>query len=207
MATPSEYDVQPSGDSNGRGDANDRGDSGGRNGGFPTLRALVVLVVFVAVTVLVLSEIHPAATKVTAGSTVATTTTTTRPAHPTTTTTTIPANKVPVVVANASGVTGAAAKISSQLAASGWDLLTPVNATSDVATSSVYYVAGFQPEANTIATSLHLPASAVAPYTTAVPISSLGTAEVVVIAGPDLADSTASAATTTTTAVTTTTAG
>jgi hypothetical protein len=159
----------------------------------------------VAITVLVLSEIHPAATKTAAGSTATTTTTTTvttttRPTHPTTTTTTTPPNKVPVVVANASGVTGAAAKISTQLATGGWDLLAPVNATKDVTTSSVYYVAGFQPEAEIIATSLHLPASALAPYTTAVPISSVGTAEVVVVIGPDLADKTASAAATTTTA-------
>jgi hypothetical protein len=166
----------------------------------------------VAITVLVLSEIHPAATKTAAGSTASTTaittTTTTRPTHPTTTITTTPPNKVPVVVANASGVTGAAAKISTQLATGGWDLLAPVNATKDVTTSSVYYVAGFQPEAAIIATSLHLPASAVAPYTTAVPISSVGTAEVVVVVGPDLADKTASAAATTSTAAaTTTTAG
>jgi hypothetical protein len=197
VATPSEFDVQPS------------GDSGGRDGGFPTFRALLVLVAFVAITVLVLSEIHPAATKVASAST-ASTTTTTRPTHPTTTTTTTPPNKVPVAVANASGVTGAAAKISTQLATGGWDMLAPENATKDVTTSSVYFVAGFQPEAEIIATSLHLPASAVAPYTTAVPISSIGTAEVVVVIGPDLADKTASAAATATTAgaaATTTTAG
>ena len=117
---------------------------------------------------------------------------------------------MPVVVANASGVTGAAATISSELATGGWDMLAPVNATTEVTTSSVYFVAGFQPEAEIIATSLHLPASAVAPYTTAVPISSVGTAQVVVVAGPDLADKTAAPAGTTTTAVaaaTTTTAG
>jgi hypothetical protein len=191
VATPSDYDAQPS------------GDSGGRDGGFPTFRALIVLVAFVAVTVLVLSDIHPAATKAASGSTATTTTTTTtttRPTHPTTTTTTIPPNKVPVVVANASGVTGAAAKISSQLATGGWDLLAPVNATTEVTTSSVYFVAGFQREAEIIAASLHLPASAVAPYTTAVPISSVGTAQVVVIVGPDLADKTTAAAATTTTA-------
>jgi hypothetical protein len=187
VATPSDYDAEPS------------EDSGGRDGGFPTFRALVVLVVFVAMTVLVLSDIHPAATKTASGSTAVSTTTTTKPAHPTTTTTTVPPNKVPVVVANASGVTGAAEKISSQLATGGWDLLAPVNATTEVTSSSVYYVAGFQPEAEIIATSLHLPTSAVAPYTTAVPISSIGTAEVVVVAGPDLADQTAAAAAATTT--------
>ena len=84
------------------------------------VRALIVLVLFVAVTVLALSELHPwldqsrAAGLVTAATTV---TTTTKPAHPTTTTTTIPPSKVPVLVANASGVTGAAAAVSAQLQA------------------------------------------------------------------------------------------
>jgi hypothetical protein len=40
-----------------------------------------------------------------------------------TTTTTVPPAKVPVVVANASGVTGAAAAISAELTAGGWNLL------------------------------------------------------------------------------------
>ena len=52
-------------------------------------------------------------------------TTTTKPAHPTTTTTTIAPSKVPVLVANASGVTGAAAAISAQLKPAGWDTAAP----------------------------------------------------------------------------------
>jgi hypothetical protein len=153
------------------------------------MRALIVLVVFVAVTVLALSKLHPASTKAAPGSaTRATSTSTTRPAHPTTTTTTIAPSKVPVLVANASGVTGAAAAISAQLKPAGWDLLPPADASAQVTTSHVYYVVGFKPEADAIASSLQLPATSVGPYTTAAPISSIGSAEVAVVVGPDLAD-------------------
>jgi hypothetical protein len=72
----------------------------------------------------------------------------------------------------------------------------PVNATARVTTSHVYYVAGQQASAEAIATSLHLPPSAVAPYTTAAPISTIGTAEVVVVVGPDLASGGGSTSTT-----------
>jgi hypothetical protein len=65
-------------------------------------------------------------------------------------------------------------------------MLTPINATSDVSTSQVYYLAGFQPEAASIAASLHLPASAAVPYTSAVPVNPIGTAQVIVVAGPDI---------------------
>jgi hypothetical protein len=187
VADPSEYDGQPS------------GDSGGRNGGFPIVRAVIVLVVFVAATALMLGEIHPTTTKTASGSAPAPTTSTTRPTHPTTTITTIAPNRVPVLVANASGVAGAAAAVSTQLQAGGWDLLPPVNASADVPTSHVYYVAGFQKEADTIASSLHLSASAVAPYTTAAPISSIGTADVVVVVGPDLAVKSSASTTTSST--------
>ncbi len=47
-----------------------------------------------------------------------------------------------------------------------------------------------------MAATLHLPASAVLPYTTAAPVSTIGTAEVLVVVAPDLAQ-TASATTTT----------
>jgi hypothetical protein len=110
----------------------------------------------------------------------------------------VPPSKVPVLVANASGVTGAAAALSARIQASGWDMLPPTNATSDVTTSSVYYKPGFQPSATSIASSLSLPATAVVPYTSAVPVTSVGTAEVIVVAGPDLSTNSATTTTTTT---------
>ncbi len=152
-----------------------------------------MLVAFVVVTVLLLGVIHPSAT-VDASSSVPTTTT--LPAHPAPTTTTIPPSRVPVQVANASGVTGAAEAVTTQLQPGGWDLLPPVNASAQVTTSNVYYVSGQQKAAQTIAASLHLPASSVAPYTTSAPVTSIGTAEVVVVVGPALADQATTATTT-----------
>ena len=203
MADPPENDRQSS------------GDPGRRAGGFPAVRAGVLLIVFVVATVIVLGEIHtqPTKTASTAAPVVATSTSTsiststTKPAHRTghtTTTTTVaavPPSQVPVLVANGSGKPGAAAAISTQLKAAGWDTLPAVNASADVPTSHVYYAPGFQPEATNIATTLHLTSSVVAPYSTAVPISSIGTAEVVVVAGPDLTGA-ATAPTTSTTAAT-----
>ena len=178
MANPSEHDGRPSGGPR------------GRDGGIRAGRAFLVLVLFVVVTLLALSKVHPTTTKAASGAASAPTTSTTAPkaTHPTTTTTTIPPSKVPVLVANASGVNGAAALISDQLKPHGWDLLPPTNASTQVTVSHVYYVAGFKPEADAIASSLHLPATSVGPYTTAAPISSIGTAEVAVVVGPDLAD-------------------
>jgi LytR cell envelope-related transcriptional attenuator len=182
--------------------------SNGSPGGesrLPPFRAAIVIVVFVAATVLLLGVIHPQQANVASGSTTpassdTTTTTTTAKGHsPPTTTTTIPPSSVAVLVANASGVTGAAATISARLAPGGWHLLAPVNASSDVSTSSVYYVAGQQKPAATVASSLGLPASSVVPYTTAAPVPTIGTADVVVVAGPDVS--------TTTTTTTSATAG
>jgi hypothetical protein len=176
----------------------------GRAGGIPLVRASIVLVAFVVTTVLMLGVIHPSAIRSASGSAPATPASTGQPTHQSTTTTTVPPSRVPVLVANASGVNGAAATVSNRLQVGGWNLLPPVNASTKVPTSHVYYVAGQQQAADAIAASLHLPASEVLPYTTAAPITTIGTAEVVVVVGPDLAA--ASASTTTTTAAARTTA-
>ena len=196
MDNPSEFDEQPS------------AHSGGQGGAFPIGRAAIVLVMFVLATVLLLRVIHPSATTSATGSATTSATTsatgsastappTTHPATPTTTTTSAhPPSSVPVLVANASGVSGAAATVTNQLQVGGWALQPPVNASAQVPTSHVYYVAGQEQAAIQIAKSLHLPASAVVPYTTAAPITSIGTAEVVVVVGPDLARPTSATTTT-----------
>jgi LytR cell envelope-related transcriptional attenuator len=174
----------------------------GRPGGFPTLRALALLAVFVVVAIVSLGKVHGTTTP-----SVASPTTTAPPktvAHSgsthasstTTTSTTHPPGSVPVLVANATAVSGAAGDVSNELQAVGWSMLPPVNASTRVSSSHVYYVAGREQEAASVAATLHLPSSAVMPYTTAAPISSIGTAEVVVVVGPDLA---ATATTTSTT--------
>jgi hypothetical protein len=197
---PSEFDEQPS------------AHSGGQGGAFPIGRAAIVLVMFVLATVLLLRLIHPSATTSATGSattsatgSASTTPSTTHPATPTTTTTSAhPPSSVPVLVANASGVSGAAATVTNELQVGGWALQPPVNASAQVPTSHVYYVAGQEQAATQIAKSLHLPASAVVPYTTAAPITSIGTAEVVVVVGPDLASPTSATTTTAATARTST---
>jgi hypothetical protein len=174
----------------------------------PLDRAVILLGLFVLVTVLLLGQIHTsssgsvgaaASTTTTTSSTSPGTPTTTKP--PSTTTTTSAAAKhanVPVLVANASGKPGAAAAVTSQLQVAGWNVQAPINATANVTTSTVYYVAGQKVAATEVAASLHLPRSAVLPYTTAAPVSTIGTAEVLVVVAPDLA--TAITTTTTTTA-------
>ena len=153
------------------------------------VRAGLVLVVFVVATVGLLRIIHPSASSGAAGSTSNPSTVTTIAGHAsTTTTTTIPASRVSVLVANASGVTGAAEATTTKLQPGGWNLLTPVNATAQVTASNVYYVAGYQRPALAVATSLKLAATSVVPYTTSAPISTIGTAQVLVVVGPDLAD-------------------
>jgi cytoskeletal protein RodZ len=167
---------------------------------------VIVIALFVVSTVLLLGVIHPStsasgsASSPSVGTGTNSSTTTTKPNHSPPTTTTVPTSRVPVVVANASGVNGAAAAVTAELKPSGWNLLAPTNATAQETTSHVYYLAGFEPEARAIATTLQLPATAVIPYTTAAPINSIGTAQVLVVVGPDLANKFAPAATTATTA-------
>jgi len=163
----------------------------------PIDRAVILLGLFVLATVLLLGQIHPSTTGSGAPSASGTTTTTTSgssattaPAHGATTTTTAPRvhpSNVPVLVANASGKPGAAASVTQQLQVAGWNVQAPINATANVTTSAVYYVAGQRVAATQVAVTLHLPASAVLPYTTAAPVSTIGTAEILVVVAPDLA--------------------
>ena len=164
----------------------------------PIDRAAILIGLFVLAVVLLLGQIH---TSVPAGSgsPAASTTTTTAPGTSTTTapvvttTTTTPVakakSKVPVLVANASGKPGSAATVTNELQVAGWNVQTPINATANVATSSVYFVAGQKVAATAVAATLHLPPSVVLPYTTAAPVSTIGTAEVLVVVAPDLAGS------------------
>jgi len=170
----------------------------------PIDRAVILLGLFVLAVVLLLGQLHPTSTTAVAGTSTTTpasaagggsgagggTTTTTAPAARTTTTTTAPKAKpsnVPVLVANASGKPGAAASVTNELQVAGWNVQAPINATANVSTSSVYYVAGQKAAALGVAATLHLPSSVVLPYTTAAPVSTIGTAEVLVVVAPDLA--------------------
>ena len=164
---------------------------------FPFARAVLLLVLFVILAVLLVSQVHPTAIKGSATSPQVAATTTTAP-HPTTTTTTVPPTNVPVLVANGSTSSGAAGDLSNQLRSAGWSVLPAVNATISVAKSSVYYAAGQEGPARAIASSLHLPSSAVQPLTSSAPVAATGGADVVIIIGADLGPQVVSASTSST---------
>ena len=129
----------------------------------------------------------------------ATTTTTTKPATTTTahsshghqgattTTTTVPHGSVSVLVANATSTNGLAAKTSATIGAGGWAMQTPVDANTTEATSAVYYAAGQQQAAATIATTIGVAPTAVLPLTSATPVTYPPNTDVVVVVGQDIA--------------------
>jgi len=177
----------------------------------PAGRTLVVLLLFVVTTAFMLGKTHLGAATVSVAAPAATPSVTpTTAAGPaptgngghaaatTTTTTTTPPSSVAVLVANGTNVTGLAGSIANQLHAAGWSTLPAANATTTVSASTIYYVSGRQGAAGAIAATLHVAPGAVVPLTSTVPVASVGAAQVVVIAGPDLASH--AAATTTTTA-------
>jgi len=117
----------------------------------------------------------------------------------TTTTTAVPVNKaaVKVLVANGTNTNNAAGFFSTKLGALGWQMLPAVDATTKVPTSTVYYAAGQQPAALSIAASLGLKPSAVAPLTTSVPVQGTTGDDVVVVIGADLGPQVTSTSSTT----------
>ena len=113
------------------------------------------------------------------------TTTTARPDS--TTTTTVPHSGDIVEVANGTIQPGAAAYFTQILQSKGWATATPLNATSPVTASSVYYAPGKEPAALLAATQLGIAPSAVQPINPNVPLGTTLGLDVVVIIGPDLA--------------------
>jgi hypothetical protein len=113
--------------------------------------------------------------------------TTTVPAHQaTTTTTTVAKSSVKVLVANGTSLSGVAEFFTQKLQTQGWQTLTPVDTTSHVTASNVYYAAGQQAAATEIAQSLGVKPAAVQPLTTSVPVQGTTGVSVVVVIGPDL---------------------
>ena len=178
----------------------------------PIDRAVALIGLFVLVTALLVGGLHPTSSTSSATTTTSTSTTspaasatstptaTTKAAPPTkstTATTTITkVSKAPVLVANASGTSGVAATVTNELQVAGWNVQAPINATAKVPSSNVYYVAGQKAAATGVATTLHLAANTVLPYTTAAPVSTIGTAEILVVVGPDLVSGVSSTTTT-----------
>jgi hypothetical protein len=125
--------------------------------------------------------------------TTAATTTTTKAGHKgkaTTTTTTAPPSATTVVVANGTSVNGLAAHYSTVIGAGGWTMKTPIDAATSVPTSAVYYAAGQQQQAGSIATTIGVKPAEVLPITTATPVTGATGVDVVVVIGADLAATT-----------------
>lgn len=111
-------------------------------------------------------------------------------AAPQKTTTTLVKEGFDVLVANASGVSGSAKKLSDQLTAKGFVVIEPVNAAPGTPTQSttvVYAVSGFEAGANSVASLLG--GVDVLPMPSAIPVDggSLGSASVLVMLGTDQA--------------------
>src|SRR5690606_35052381 len=97
-----------------------------------------------------------------------------------------PPSEVTVVVANASGVNGAAAQLTDTLAGQGYQTAPGLNAPSSVATTQILYLEGFEQEALALASTIQAPAEGVAPMPQPPPVD-LGPAQLLVMLGPDLA--------------------
>jgi hypothetical protein len=97
-----------------------------------------------------------------------------------------PAGEVTVLVANASGVQGAAGELSTTIGEGGYVTLEPTNAPAEVAASQVQFVPDYEADAVALATAIGVPAEAVVPITDPPPVE-LGGAQVLVVLGPELA--------------------
>jgi predicted flap endonuclease-1-like 5' DNA nuclease len=138
----------------------------------------------------------------TIGTTAATPTTSkptaTAPPPTTSTTAAVPAHDpaaVKVLSANGTVTDGVGAKLQTKLRTAGYNTLSPVTSSTKLDTSQIFFAAGFQPDALAIATLLGLPASAVAALPAKPPVT-VGSANVVVIAGKDVLPKLAAASTT-----------
>jgi hypothetical protein len=101
-----------------------------------------------------------------------------------------PPNEVRVLVANGSGVQGAAGTMNEQLKAKGYIGLDPKNAAGNVPTTIVYYAEGFQREAAAVAQALGADPTTVQALPDPPPLedpSGLQDANVLIVLGPDLA--------------------
>ena len=107
---------------------------------------------------------------------------------PTTTTTALrsPA-EVTVLAVNASGVAGRAAVVTETMRAAGYRVVAPQPGSQRRASSSVYWVSGYENEGQAVATELGLPPSAVEPLPEPPAVADPKGANVVVVVGQDLA--------------------
>ena len=109
-----------------------------------------------------------------------------------TSTTSVPGARPPadvsVLVANGSGVSGAAGELTERVGEAGYETAQPANIRNDgtVQGSTVYYAEGYAAEANALAATL-TPPPPVAPLPDPAPVDDLRGATVLLVVGPDLA--------------------
>lgn len=99
-----------------------------------------------------------------------------------------PPAEVAVLVANGSGVAGAAARFAEVVGGAGYETAPPANVREDggVEASVVYFTDGYEDDAAAVAGTL-APVPAVAPLPDPAPVDDLRGASVVLVVGPDLA--------------------
>jgi len=176
------------------------GNGAGQRGGAPrdhphVGRGLVLVVAAVVLGALLL----PSATRgpLAASAVSATTTTTSAGAgapgtghgrhSSTTTSTTVAPSAIHVLVANATSTNGVAGAVTSFLASKGFATLTAVNALVKANATEVFTVGGATADVGPVTGALNLPPASIEPAAEAAPVASTTGADVVVIAGPDLA--------------------
>lgn len=93
---------------------------------------------------------------------------------------------VSILVANGSGVKGAAGRVATTLAGSNYVLKPSVNTKTPASSSVVYYAPGYDADARAIA-SLLTPAPAVQPMPDPLPVADLAGANVLVVIAADIA--------------------
>jgi hypothetical protein len=97
-----------------------------------------------------------------------------------------PPGEVVVLVANASGVQGAAANQADAIASGGYQVLPATNAPAEVEATQVLATAGYEADAAALAAAIGAPPESVAAMPEPPPVDPTG-AHVVVLLGPDLA--------------------
>jgi len=97
-----------------------------------------------------------------------------------------PPQEITVLVANASGVSGAAAAQTDAIAGGGYQTVEPTNAPEHLDATQILAVPGFEAEAAALAAAIGAPEGAVQPMPDPPPLETQG-AQLVVLLGPDLA--------------------
>jgi hypothetical protein len=161
-------------------------------------RGVLVVVVAALLGILILKNGFDSGATVNTGTP---TTSATTPAPTTTvaaTTTSVNKASFTVLVANASGTSGAAKRLSDRMAADGYTMAEPTTATAKSDTTMVYFLSGYDAAAADVASYLNV--GPPAPMPDPKPVANLGQAQVLVIEGRDIASSAATPAPTTTAA-------